>query len=107
MISMSQIIGYCMSRLSEKLTIADISHSLFLDKTYISKLFKEKLGMNFTEFINRQRVMRACELLRSDSRPILDIAYACGFSNQSSFNRVFREQMHMTPREYRSSTYNK
>ena len=54
MISMSQIIGYCMSRLSEKLTIADISHSLFLDKTYVSKLFKEKLGMNFTEFINRQ-----------------------------------------------------
>ena len=37
------------------------------------------------------------------SEPITEIAYECGFRNQSNFNRVFLARTGMTPREYRNS----
>lgn len=74
---------------------------LILDKYYISKLFSAKLGVRYVEFVRSQRISQACEMLRASDRAITDIAYDCGFRNQSTFNRVFREMTGMSPREYR------
>ena len=57
--------------------------------------------MSFVDFISSQRVFNACQALTGSSKPITEIAYECGFRNQSTFNRVFREQTGVTPREFR------
>lgn len=92
-----------MNHLSDDLSLDAVADALFLDKYYISKLFPAKLGVGYVEFIRSQRIIKACELLVSTDHPITDISYDCGFRNQSTFNRVFRQMTGMSPREYRET----
>ncbi len=99
--TIGRIINYCVTHLAEDLSLEALSKEFFVDRTYISRLFRKKLGVSYIEFITSQRISTACELLSKTSKPITEIAYDCGFHNQSSFNRVFLAQRGMTPSEYR------
>lgn len=99
--TLTRVIDYCVTHLSDELSLDSVAGALFLDKFYISKLFATKAQMSFVDFINSQRVFNACQALTGSSKPITEIAYECGFRNQSTFNRVFREQTGVTPREFR------
>lgn len=101
--AIARVINYCITHISDDLSLAAVANALYLNKYYISKLFPAKLGMTFADFITNQRIYCACERLTSGSEPITGIAYECGFRNQSNFNRVFRAHTGMTPREYRNS----
>ena len=101
--AIGRVVQYCMNHLSDDLSLDAVADALFLDKYYISKLFPAKLGVGYVEFIRSQRIIKACELLVSTDHPITDISYDCGFRNQSTFNRVFRQMTGMSPREYRET----
>ena len=101
--AIGRVINYCVTHMGDDLSLDAVAKALFLDKYYISKLFPAKLGVRYVEFVRSQRISRACETLRSTDRAITDIAYDCGFMNQSTFNRVFREMTGMSPREYRGT----
>jgi AraC family transcriptional regulator len=64
---------------------------------------KQLTGKTFVAHLNGLRVARARELLQANRSPMLQVALACGFSNQSHFNRVFRKIAGVTPGEYRQS----
>ena len=96
-----RVIDYCMANLSSELTLESVASSVFLNKYYVSKIFSGKLGMSFSDFISNQRICRCCEKLLSTSEPITEIAFANGFKNQSTFNRVFFERIGCTPSEFR------
>ena len=96
-----RVINYCVTHLSEDLSLDTLSKVFFVDKSYISRLFRKKLGISYVEFISSQRVSTACELLAKTPKSITEIAFDCGFRNQSSFNRIFQSQRGMTPSEYR------
>ena len=57
----------------------------------------------FGEFVRRLRFEKARELLMSTSRPISEIALACGFTDQSHFSRRFRGEFGVTPNSFRGS----
>ena len=69
--------------------------------THFRRLFREIVGVSPLEHINNVRVMKACVLLRSTEKTILDISEAVGFQSLSSLNRFFFRIMQTTPREYR------
>ena len=69
-----------------------------------SHYFTKATGSNLSEFLNRIRVSRACELLSATDTQITEICYAVGFNNIANFNRRFRLLKGMTPREYRKRT---
>jgi AraC-like DNA-binding protein len=62
------------------------------------------LNSNFYDYLNRYRVIYACQLLRDANCQwrVLDIAFESGFSNKNSFYRYFRDTYNMTPVEYRN-----
>jgi AraC-like DNA-binding protein len=68
-----------------------------------SRRFKELAGCPLFEFINRQRVRRACALLKSSGLSIIEISEAVGYNNLSFFNRYFLRIVGLSPRQYRSS----
>jgi AraC-like DNA-binding protein len=68
-----------------------------------SRRFKDLAGCPLFEFINRQRIKRACALLKSSKSSIVDIALQVGYNNLSFFNRYFLRIMGVTPRAYKSS----
>jgi AraC-like DNA-binding protein len=66
---------------------------------------KQLTGKPFVAHLNGLRVARAKELLQANHSSLLQIALACGFGNQSHFNRVFRKIAGVTPGEYRKSVF--
>ena len=64
-------------------------------------LFRQVTGMTFKEYLNRVRVEEAERLLTNTDYPIIDIAVACGYRDQSYFTTVFKKYTGLTPRQYR------
>lgn len=72
---------------------------LYLNKYYISHVFKDRFHTSITIFINNLRVGYACELLKRVNG-ITEVAFQSGFSSIRTFNRVFSKCIGMTPGEF-------
>ena len=97
----AQVLGYCAEHFAEPITLRSVADALFLSQSYVSKIFSDKLRFPFREYINTLRVEKAKTLLENSVISVSEIMYACGFSNQSSFNRVFRNFCGISPVQYR------
>lgn len=98
-----QLLSYCEAHFGEDITVQSIAEALYISPSYVSKLFSQKLKTGFRAYINDLRVHKAQSLLKETDQKILQIMEVCGFQNQSSFNRVFRERCGVSPRQYRRS----
>ena len=87
----------CDKNLSQK----EVAHHFGFSHFYFSRLFKEYSSVSFNEYLTKERMQRATQLLCEESIPITEVAYRSGFQSISNFNRVFRETTHHTPMEYR------
>ena len=96
-----RILEYCMENFTQDITMRDVSEALYMSQSQISKIFTHKIKCNFREYINLLRVDKAKELLADSTQKVLEVMGACGFRNQSSFNRVFLDYCGVSPREYR------
>lgn len=68
---------------------------------YLSRCFKESVGISFVDYVGRYRVNEAKRLLTETDLSVLSIAYECGFGSLRSFNRAFKSETELTPTEYR------
>ena len=73
-----------------------------ISRDYFSRLFKNITGMNYSKWLNLIRLEKASELLAQEGRTLTEVAMLSGFQSIPSFNRVFREEKGMAPREYRA-----
>lgn len=97
--SIKNVLIYCTQHYTEPLSLDTISKELHLNKYYISHIFKERMNISFTDFVNSLRIEHACNLLEKDSS-ITDVAFSSGFSSIRTFNRVFADNMGMSPRDF-------
>lgn len=67
----------------------------------MSRLFKQKAGVNLTEYVNAVRVSRAKELLMNTHNKIGEIYSMVGFDSRATFLRVFKKLEGYSPKEYR------
>lgn len=84
-----------------EITLSKIAQISNVSYAYLSRLFKEEVGITFTEYINRERMKRAIPLLSDKQRSLKDIASCSGFRDLQQFERVFRQFFNMTPLQYR------
>lgn len=96
-----QILSYCSSHYNEAISVKNVANALYLSESYVTKTFSGKLGYSFREYINTLRIAEAKNLLKNTNMKIIDVMYTCGFTNQSSFNRIFQEMTSVTPKVYR------
>lgn len=85
----------------EKLTLEMVSAHVYMNTQYFSRVFKKRIGISCTDYVNNLRIQHACELLEHSTFPSFRIASECGFNDPSYFNRVFHKQMKTTPNKYR------
>ncbi len=83
-------------RLEEVLLLTNLSRPTF------ARQFKKHSGHTFSEFLNRLRLQAATRELAEGDRSVLEVALACGFSQVSFFNRLFRRLLKCNPTEYRA-----
>lgn len=95
------LLKYIGNHFTENLTLDSLSKALGFSKFYISRLFTNKIGYQFNEYINMLRINMAQTLLTETNMSILDIALECGFDSQRNFNRVFKNLISLTPTKFR------
>ena len=94
---------YMTQNLAQPLNLRGTAHALGVNTYYLSHVLNERLHMGFRAYLNALRIDRARRYLRVTSRPIEEIAAACGFTNLRTFDRVFAERCGCTPRDFRKA----
>ncbi len=85
----------------EDITVEKLAALVHLSKSHFMRCFKEAVGIGAIEHLAQVRINAACEELTSCEDPVADIAFACGYSNLSNFNRQFLKKVGCSPKEYR------
>lgn len=91
----------------ESVTLESLANYLHLSPAYLSRVFKENTGMNFSEYCQSERMNLAKLLLNDPRNQIQEIALQTGYSNSTNFSRAFRVHFNISPTEYRESVSNK
>lgn len=97
-----EAISYMELNYQRDLTIEEIAGACKINRSYFSKLFKEKKGYPPQEFLIRLRLSKAAELMKDTTVSIGDIAASCGYPNQLNFSKAFKQRYGMSPREWRA-----
>ncbi|MBT1705120.1 chromate resistance protein ChrB domain-containing protein [Chryseosolibacter indicus] len=86
------------------LSLKEISHSLNVHPSYLSREFSKYFGdLSFGDYIRKLRIEKSIELLKDPNYSLAEIAYLTGFSDQSHFNRIFKNLIGKTPAVYRKN----
>lgn len=89
------------SHLYEKITVKELAAELHVTPAYLSRVFHEEQGVTLSDYITREKIARACEMLRYTDCSYEAIAYELGFSSQSYFGAVFKKLEGVTPKDFR------
>ncbi len=79
----------------------DLAYRVGYSPSYLARQFHRETGLSLTDYIKKERIRRACLLLTTTLDPIPEISRRLQFCNRGYFSRVFKEEMGMTPVEYR------
>ena len=88
-------------------TLNQIASQAGITPIYLSTLFKEQMGENFKDYVMRQRMNLAKELLNNESLKIYQVAEYVGYSESKYFSKVFKKIWGITPVYYRESCLNR
>jgi AraC family transcriptional regulator len=95
------IVDYIMENLSGSLGVADIARDTNMSVRHVARVFKDATGVSVGEFVARNRIALAKELLRGDNARIKEISWRCGFNSTSAFSAAFRAATGQTPKDFR------
>jgi AraC family transcriptional regulator len=93
---------YVAAHLAEEISIEALAELVELSSSHFAHVFKESTGMTPLQFITRQRVTRAQQLIRETSRSLIEVALEVGYTSPSHFAQVFRRVVGVTPTEFRN-----
>jgi Response regulator containing CheY-like receiver domain and AraC-type DNA-binding domain len=99
--TIQSILNYIDSHYNEPLTLASLARQFNFNYSYLSTYFRSHHMEGFSEYLNKERIRHAAELLREGTLPVSGVCGAVGYTDQSYFTRVFKKLTGTTPREYR------
>ena len=98
----TKALQYINKNYKEKLSLKDIEANLHVNSSYFSTLFKQEMGITFTDYLNSLKIEHACQLLEHSNLSIIDVSLSTGFDDQSYFTKVFKKAKGLTPKAYRA-----
>jgi AraC-like DNA-binding protein len=98
---LGRLFDYVRQNYAERISISQATQLVHMSQAQFMKVFKKVSGMTFVAHVTRVRIMNALRLLRETELTIAEIAAKCGFSDQSYFDRRFRQAFGKSPRQFR------
>lgn len=83
------------------LSISEVAEYVNMSVGYFSLIFHNETGDTFSDYLQKLRMEKACELLENTSMKLLEISWEVGYENANYFSTVFKKAMGMTPSAYR------
>ena len=100
-----QTIAYVAEHFHEPLSLTSMAKDLGISQFTLSRVFSRTFHKNFNQYMNEIRLDYVTLLLKDSDTSVTEIMYDAGFQSQATFNRVFQEKYHMTPKQYRKLTH--
>jgi len=104
---LARLFEYVREHYAERITVTQATQLVHMSQAQFMKVFKKVSGMTFIAHVTRVRIMNAVRQLRETDSTIAEIAVKCGFSDQSYFDRRFRQAFGKSPREFRKDLASK
>lgn len=98
-----KISEYIDKNYSNQISLKILSDKFSLNTQYISKFFKENIGIGFQEYLNSLRVKKSISDLLYSNKSILEIALENGFNEGKNYTRAFRKEYGINPIEFRKN----
>lgn len=103
---MKQMLHYIEENYREDLKLESLAAEFSFNYFYLSAYFNKQMKEGFSDYLNRIRVKKACQLLREEKLSIAQVSDAVGYSEHSYFCRVFKKITGETPSSWRRGTSN-
>jgi len=97
----NKAISFIDDNYGNNISLEDVADNLIISKYYLSSVFKKETGINMSFYINKVRIEKAKQLMRTSNAKIKEIYDVVGFSNQQYFSKVFKKISGQTIMEYK------
>jgi len=98
-----QIRQYIEEHAHEDISLEAIGKRVGLSPFYISKMFKEQLGVNYIDFLTERRIEKAKRLMADPAKSMKEITFEVGYHDPNYFSKVFKKMCELSPTEYRKA----
>jgi AraC family transcriptional regulator len=90
-------------RFAENLTLSEVARAAGVHPVHLAQMFNKTYHCTVGDYMRRLRIEYACHELATSEKPIVDIALAAGFCDQSHFTRTFKRSTGVAPSQYRET----
>lgn len=97
------ITNYINTNIQKSITLTDISLYVNYNSSYISRIFKQKMEMNITDYISEAKINKAKELITTTDLNMEQVANQIGYENPKYFFQVFKKYTGVSPREFQKT----
>lgn len=91
---------YINEHYSEQIKLSDLANRMEVSESHMSRLFKSKINMSFTQYLMSVRIEKAKELMKTTNLKVYEISEKVGYVNAEHFSRLFKQVTGKSPREY-------
>jgi two-component system response regulator YesN len=99
-----QTLKYIDNNYSRDISLETIANIVFITPSYFCLLFKQTMGINFIDYLQKVRIEKACEMMKKNLHlKTYEIAYKVGYNDEKYFSQLFKKYTSMTPTQYKST----
>ena len=99
----SDVIKYIYDNYTKELTINNVTEKFDITDTKLNKILMAYSGKRFIEFLNALKIDKACEMLLTTDKSVIDISFELGFNTVKTFNNNFSKLKNMSPTDFRKT----
>ncbi|GMQ55763.1 hypothetical protein AN1V17_01550 [Vallitalea sediminicola] len=99
----SKVIEYIKNNYNKDIALSEVANHVQISKSYLSLLFKQETGINYSSFLTNMRIEKSKKFLMDSNYKIYEVAEKVGFDNPYYYSKVFKDITGMTCKDYRKS----
>ncbi len=92
---------YIKNNINKKITVNDIAAYIGINRSYLSRLFKERNGVSPQQYLTTAKINAAAQYLKNTDISVTGAAQSVGYTDYRVFNKVFRRHFNTSPSEWR------